>query len=108
MARTWSALETWLRAFVAYAHTKRTFLTELHEAFEKNPSLALDSRRKIRAAANTVLSHAQATGQSRDDVDATDLVQLVAGMCLARDTDEQQSLRLLSVVLDGIRTRDSS
>lgn len=107
-ADAWPALETWLRAFVAYAHTKRTFLTELHEAFEKNPSLALDSRRKIRAAAGTVLTHAQATGQARDDVDATDLVQLVAGMCLARDTDEQQSLRLLSVVLDGIRSRRSS
>ena len=103
-ADAWSALETWLRAFVAYAHTKRTFLTELHEAFEKSPTLALDSRRKIHAAADAVLTHAQATGQARDDVDATDLVQLVAGMCLARDASEQQSLRLLSVVLDGIRT----
>lgn len=103
-ADAWSALETWLRAFVAYAHTKRTFLTELHEAFEKSPTLALDSRRKIHAAASAVLTHAQATGQARDDVDATDLVQLVAGMCLARDASEQQSLRLLGVVLDGIRT----
>ncbi len=49
-------------------------------------------------------ARSQATGQARDDVDAADLVQLVAGMCLARDADEQQSLRLLSVVLDGIRT----
>ena len=29
----------WLEAFVRYASTKRTFLNELHEAFEKNPEL---------------------------------------------------------------------
>ena len=29
----WAALEHWLQGFVAYAHAKRTFLTELHEAF---------------------------------------------------------------------------
>ena len=100
----WSALEAWLRALVEYAHTKGTFLTELHEAFEKSPSLALDSRRKIRGPAGAVLTRAQAAGQAREDVDATDLVQLGAGTCLARDASDQQSLRLLSVVLDGIRT----
>jgi len=99
----WTALETWLRGFVDYAHAKRTFLAELHEAFEKNPSLAPDSRRKIRSSADQVLARAQASGQARPDVDAADLMQLVAGMCLARDANEQQSLRLLGVVLDGIR-----
>src|SRR5579875_2355856 len=40
----WAALEGWVRAFVDYAQTKRTLLSELHEAFEKNPDLKVDSR----------------------------------------------------------------
>ena len=35
----WAALAGWLRAYVDYARAKRTFLNELHEAFEKNPDL---------------------------------------------------------------------
>jgi AcrR family transcriptional regulator len=34
----WDAIVSWLQAFVRYASSKRTFLSELHEAFEKNPS----------------------------------------------------------------------
>src|SRR3954471_1217702 len=33
----WEALTNWLVSFVRYAQSKRVFLTELHEAFEKNP-----------------------------------------------------------------------
>ena len=99
----WAALEHWLQGFVAYAHAKRTFLTELHEAFEKNPELAPASRRKIRSAAGAVLGRAQSAGLARPDVDAADLIQLVAGMCLARDASAEQSLRLLGIVLDGLR-----
>ncbi len=37
----WDDLVTWLRAFVRYAESKRNFLNELHEAFEKNPNGAV-------------------------------------------------------------------
>ena len=100
----WDALETWLQAFVRYAQAKRTFLAELHEAFEKNPALALASREKIRASAGRVLERAQTAGVARDDLDAADLVQLVAGMCLARNASPGQNDRLLVVVLDGMRS----
>src|SRR5271163_2451191 len=33
----WPAVVTFLQAFVRYAQGKRTFLNELHEAFDKNP-----------------------------------------------------------------------
>src|SRR6478752_6848220 len=58
----WDGLVGWLEAFVRYAQAKRTFLTELHEAFEKNPDLAVQSREKIAAAAGSVLCRAQAAG----------------------------------------------
>ena len=54
--RSREALARWLEAFVSYAAAKRTFLTELHEAFEKNPDLAVSSREKIGAATGRILA----------------------------------------------------
>ena len=53
----WDALEAWLRAYVDYAQTKRTFLNELHEAFEKNADLKVASRERIGTAFGQVLTH---------------------------------------------------
>jgi AcrR family transcriptional regulator len=100
----WDALVEWLDGFVRYAQSKRVFLTELHEAFEKNPELALDSRERIRVAAGLVLERAQQAGVARDDIDSADLMQLVGGMCMARNASLEQNERLLTLVLDGIRT----
>ena len=103
-ATPWDALVTWLDGFVRYAQTKRVFLTELHEAFEKNPDLALHSRERIRLAASRVLEHAQQADVARKDIDAADLMQLIAGMCMAHDASPARNERLLGLVLDGIRT----
>jgi AcrR family transcriptional regulator len=104
-AEPWEALVGWLEGFVRYAQAKRTFLTELHEAFEKNPDLAIQSREKIAAAVGAVLTRAQAAGVARLDVDETDLMQLVGGMCMARAASLEQNERLLTFVLDGIKAR---
>jgi AcrR family transcriptional regulator len=101
----WEGLVAWLQGFVRYAHAKRTFLTELHEAFEKNPDLALQSREKVADAAGTVLRRAQAAGVARPDLDQNDLMQLVGGMCMARTGTLEQNQRLLTLVLDGVRTQ---
>src|SRR5215469_10346100 len=61
----WVALEAWLRAYVDYGRTKRTFLNELHEAFEKNPDLKPASRERITAACDRVLRRAQEAGEAR-------------------------------------------
>ena len=101
----WDGLVAWLEAFVRYAQAKRTFLTELHEAFEKSPDLAVQSREKIAAAAGAVLSRAQAAGEARTDVSQDDLMQLVGGMCMARNATLEQNQRLLTFVLDGLRAQ---
>ena len=100
----WDGLVTWLEAFLEYGHAKRTFLTELHEIIEKSPDLAPASREKIRGAAAAVLARAQAAGVARGDIDGADLMQLVGGMCMARNSTREQNERLLVLVLDGIRT----
>jgi AcrR family transcriptional regulator len=101
----WAALGAWLLAFVRYAKTKRTFLTELHEAFEKCPDLAVSSREKIRAATGRLLRRAQAAGLARADVTDADVMQLVGGMCMAQGATLAHNERLLTYVLDGIKAQ---
>lgn len=104
-AEPWDALMRWLEAFVAYAAAKRTFLTELHEAFEKAPGLAVSSRERISDVTERLLVRGQVAGVVRPDIGSRQLMQLVGGMCMAKGTTEQQNLGLLTFVLDGIRAR---
>jgi len=99
----WPALVAWLEAFVRYAQGKRTFLNELHEAFEKNPQLRVASRERIDSAMSSVLARAQAAGVARTDIDGADLMQLVGPMCTNATLSEDQGTRLLAMVLDGLR-----
>jgi AcrR family transcriptional regulator len=52
-------LETWLRAFVRYAESKRVLLNELHEAFERDPGLRVAIRERLVGAAEKVLDRAR-------------------------------------------------
>jgi len=99
----WVALEVWLRAYVDYGRSKRTFLNELHEAFEKNPDLKPASRVRIWDACERVLRRAQDAGEARRDIDGADLMQLVSPMCMNSTLSADQGDRLLAMVLDGLR-----
>jgi AcrR family transcriptional regulator len=99
----WAAVVAFLQAFVRYAQGKRTFLNELHEAFEKNPDLKSRSRERIDQAMELVISRGQGAGVVRSDVDGSDLMQLVGPMCTNATLSEDQSMRLLTMILDGLR-----
>ncbi|HZU71214.1 MAG TPA: helix-turn-helix domain-containing protein [Acidimicrobiales bacterium] len=99
----WDALEAWLRAFVAYARTKRVFLAELHEAFEKQPDMKSASRERIHQAAERVLTRAQAAGAARSNLAADDLMQLISPICTSATITTEQVDRVLPVILDGLR-----
>jgi AcrR family transcriptional regulator len=99
----WKALVSWLEAYIIYARTKRTFLNELHEAFDKNPELKVSSRERITSSLEDVLARAQAAHCARTDIDGSDLMQLITSMCTSATLSQGQSERLLAVILDGIR-----
>lgn len=98
----WPALVEFLEALVRYAQGKRTFLNELHEAFDKNPDLRTDMVGRVRGAAQLVVGRAQEAGMVRDDVNGADLMQLVGPMCSNATLTADQSERLLAVILDGL------
>jgi AcrR family transcriptional regulator len=99
----WPALVAWLEAFVRYAGRKRTFLSELHEAFEKNPQLKVASRERIEGAIRVVFDRARQAGEVRSDLDAPDLMQLLGSMCMSATLTAEQSGRLLVMIEDGLR-----
>jgi AcrR family transcriptional regulator len=99
----WEALEAWLRAYVDYGRAKRTFLNELHEAFEKNPDLKPASRQRVSGACANVLKRAQEAGVARTDVDGEDLMQLMSSMCMSATLGPDQGDRLLNMILDGLK-----
>jgi AcrR family transcriptional regulator len=99
----WPALVEFLEALVRYAQGKRTFLNELHEAFDKNPDLRTDMLGRVRGAVQLVLGRAQDAGLVRADLSGADLMQLVGPMCTNATLTEEQSRRLLDVILDGLR-----
>ena len=101
----WPAVVTFLEAFVRYAQGKRTFLNELREAFDKNPGLRLDMLERIQGAMQDVVGRAQEAGVVRTDVSGPDLMQLVGPMCTNATLSEEQSRRLLAMILDGLRTQ---
>lgn len=99
----WPGVVAWLESFVRYAQAKGTLLSELREAFDKNPDLKVASRERINAAADSVLQRAQAAGVVRTDVDGSDVMQLVGPMCTSATLTSDQAERLLAMILDGLR-----
>ncbi len=99
----WPAVVAFLEAFVRYAQSKRTFLNELREAFDKHPDLRLASRERIDAATELVIRRAQEAGVIRTDVDGADVTQLLGPMCTSPTITQEQSARLLPMILDGLR-----
>jgi AcrR family transcriptional regulator len=99
----WPAVVAFLEAFVRYARSKRTFMTELREAFDKDPSLKLQARDRIDEATQLVISRAQRAGAVRTDIDGGDVTQLLAPMCISPTFTDEQSVRLLPLILDGLR-----
>jgi len=98
-----AAVEAFLLAFARYARTKRTFLEELRDAFDKRPDLRLQSMERINAAADLVVGRAQRSGLLRDDITGADLMQLMGPICTSPTLTEEQGKRLLGLVLDGLR-----
>ena len=99
----WPAVVAFLEAFVRSARGTRTFLNELREAFEKHPELKVQSKERIDRAMDLVIDRAQQAGAIRTDVDGSDLMQLITPMCTSSTLSDDQSVRLVAMILDGLR-----
>ncbi len=99
----WDAVVTFFDAFMRYAQTKQALLAELQLAFEKNPDLRSRARELINASFDLVIDRAKDAGVVRDDVDGSDLTQMVSPICTNASVSPEQTRRLIGIILDGLK-----
>jgi AcrR family transcriptional regulator len=104
----WEAVEAFFEAFQRYTKTKRVLLSELQQGFEKNPELRSRMRERIDSAFDLVVERAKAAGVVRDDVTGSDLTQLVSPICTNASIPDEQTHRLINMILDGLHVTASA
>jgi AcrR family transcriptional regulator len=97
------ALELWLVAFVDYAATKKHIFSELVEAVGRESELMTHSRAIIFGNAEQLVTAAQEAGEIRADITSADVLRLVGGCTMMPNFDREQTGRILTVVMDGLR-----
>ena len=102
-----AGLASWLTAFVTYLQTYRGLPEPVLATLRDHDSALSQSCKAMRTAAGRLLKRAQAAGVVRADVNATDLFAHAAGIAWAAQRtpdDHHRTARLLSVMIDGLRS----
>ncbi|MEV4756941.1 helix-turn-helix domain-containing protein [Micromonospora sp. NPDC049559] len=100
------ALGRWLGLQLEYARQKRGLTAALKSALAADGETLDWCRTTLRGALGMLLERAQAEGLIRPDVEPTELLRLVHAVAVASEPEPGQAERLLSFVLDGLRSRD--
>jgi AcrR family transcriptional regulator len=98
-----AAFAGWLRAMAGYLATKRGLSGALIAAVGKDSELISSCWVAMRDTADRLLAHAQEAGVLRDDISSQDLLRLVHGIAMATEHAPEDTDRLLSLLLDGLR-----
>jgi AcrR family transcriptional regulator len=102
------ALRRWLEALVAFASTKRNLTISMMSSLGgKNSEVVSSCSAMVREAVVPLLARAQQAGEIRADVDVTDLLKLshaISVACEYPSPHSDQAQRLLTVMLDGLRS----
>jgi AcrR family transcriptional regulator len=99
------ALGEWMRAFVAFARTKRNLSSALVQTIGKNSELMSSCSRILRSRTDEILTRAQDAGAARHEVQCADIFRLAHGLIMATDaepSDPEQPDRLLGLVVDSV------
>ena len=102
------ALARWLEALVGFSSTKRNLAISMMSSLGgKNNEVVSSCSAMVREAVVPLLARAQAAGEIRADVDVTDLLKLshaISVACEYPSSHSDQAQRLLTVMLDGLRS----
>jgi AcrR family transcriptional regulator len=99
------ALAEWMDRYVEYIATKRGLAATLKAAVDGNDELFVTVRARIYGAADSLLAAASSAGRIRADVQGSDLLRALGGICMASDSDgwQDQARRLVALLMDGLR-----
>jgi AcrR family transcriptional regulator len=101
------ALRQWLHSSVAFVATKKGMMAALAIVYNTDSELTAYSSARLTASIGALLSRAVEAGEIRADVNADDLLRALIGVCMLHDQPgwQQSALRLLDVLVDGLRVR---
>jgi len=101
------AFAGWVTAIAAYLVTKRGLSSSLIAGLGRDSELMSGCWMAMRDAADRLLGNAQAAGVMRADITADDVLRLVHGIAVTTERAPDQTGRLLSLTLDGLRPREA-
>jgi AcrR family transcriptional regulator len=101
------ALHQWMRLFVDYIATKKLIAAALGAIVGRGSDLYSFSAGLITDALALLVDQARAAGDIRPDVDPGDLLRALAGLTYgnAEPGWRRSALRLIDILMDGLRTR---
>lgn len=102
------ALTRWLRRFAGFIATKRGLSAALHSGDPAYDSLPAYFQQRFVPVLGALLGTAAEGGHIRSDVDPEDLLRAVANLTLPAQDDDGHTQRMLALLIDGLRYRDSS
>jgi AcrR family transcriptional regulator len=95
-------LRRWMERYAGFVTTKRAMAQSLQRLMTSGASVASERRQRIVDTVDTFLQAGAADGTLREDANAEDVTTAMVGALLAAH-DEQQSARLLDLLVDGLR-----
>lgn len=98
------ALARWMQRYAAFVATKRGLASALHSGDPTFDSLPAYFKQRLEPALRKLLDAAEAAGEIRGDVDAEDLLNAVARLCMsAPDNKPGSAERMVALLADGLR-----
>jgi AcrR family transcriptional regulator len=97
------ALERWLQRYTSLLATKRGLAAALHSEAPAFEALPACFQEPLLPALASLLEAAAAVGQARADVKPSDLLQAVASLCLSAADDADQTRRMVTLLIYGLR-----
>jgi AcrR family transcriptional regulator len=99
------AFAGWAAAIASYLVTKRGLSSSLIAALGRDSELISGCWSAMRDTADRLLRHAQEAGVVRADISAEDVLKLIHGVVVTTERSPEDTGRLLTLILDGLRPR---
>ncbi len=100
------ALARWMQRYAAFIATKRGLASALHSGDPTFDTLPAYFQQRLKPALQALLEAAAAAGEARNDVDAEELLNAVARLCMSASNDRaDHARRMVALLVDGLRYR---
>lgn len=99
------ALAEWMRAFLAFARTKRSLSAALIATLGKDSEVLSACSKTLRDCTDAVLSRAQDAGEAQPEVRSADVLRLTHALIMATDAspaDPDQPERLVNLLIGSV------